>query len=149
MPSVEHVVRVYQQLAEGYEKQGQAQMRDRFLVLAADAALGGGRPDEAERLRGRLLPQNRHPLLKTYPSLAEALKVPDVRSYVTDLRRSYPPETAQNLLQSLAAEPPEPGPQTKKPPAQPVFNPPLPPSKIEDEDDFDLPLTEPGDALKV
>src|SRR5262245_55499385 len=144
MASVDHVVRVYQQLAERYEKQGQAQMRDRFLVLAADAALSGGRADDAERLRGRLLQQNPHHLLRPYASLAEALKVADVRSYVTDLRRSYPPETAENLLQSPADGPSAPPPQTKKPGAQPVFTPPLPPSKADPEDDFDLPLTEPG-----
>jgi hypothetical protein len=104
MPSVNHVLGVYQELAEWYEQRGQAQMRDRFLVLAADAALAAGRADEAERLRARLLQQNPHHLLKPYPSLAEALKSPDVQSYVADLRRSYSPETAEHLLESLRAD---------------------------------------------
>ncbi len=104
MPSVKHVLDVYQELAEWYERRGQAQMRDRFLVLAADAALSAGQGDQAERLRTHLLQQNPHHLLRPYGSLAEALQAPDVQSYVADLRRSYSPETAQHLLESLRAE---------------------------------------------
>ena len=47
----ENLLRVYRELADWYERQRQPQMRDRFLMLAADAALAAGRPDEAERLR--------------------------------------------------------------------------------------------------
>jgi hypothetical protein len=103
MPSTNQVLALYQELANWYEQKGQAQMRDRFLVLAADAALSAGKADQAERLRLRLLQQNPHHLLKPYTSMAEALKAPDVQSYVGDLRRSYSPETAENLLQSLRA----------------------------------------------
>jgi hypothetical protein len=103
MASVNHVLEVYQELADWYEQRGQAQMRDRFLVLAADAAQSAGKTEEAERLRQRLLRQNPHHLLKPYASLAEALKAPDVQSYVADLRRSYSPETAEHLRDSLRA----------------------------------------------
>ena len=44
----ENLLRIYRELADWYERQHQPQMRDRFLVLAADAALTAGRPDEAE-----------------------------------------------------------------------------------------------------
>ena len=44
-----------EELADWDERQGLDQLRDRFLVLAADAALSGGNAVEAERLRGRLL----------------------------------------------------------------------------------------------
>ena len=64
MPSTEQTVRTYRELAEDYGRQGQAQMRDRFLVLAADAALAAGQTEEAEHLRGRLLQHNPHHLLK-------------------------------------------------------------------------------------
>jgi hypothetical protein len=103
MASVNHVLEVYQELADWYEQRGQAQMRDRFLVLAADAAQSAGKTGEAERLRQRLLRQNPHHLLKPYATLAEALKAPDVQSYVADLRRSYSPETAEHLRDSLRA----------------------------------------------
>jgi hypothetical protein len=101
MASVHKVLALYQELADCYERKGQAQMRDRFLVLAADAALSAGRPDQAEHLRLRLLQQNPHHLLKPYASLGEALKAPDVQHYVADLRRTYAPEAAEHLLESL------------------------------------------------
>ena len=102
MPSMGEIVRTYRELAEIYDSQGEAQMRDRFLVLAADAALTAGRSQEAERLRGVLLQHNPHHLLKPYASLAEALKSNDVRNYVSALRRSHPYERAEQLLERLS-----------------------------------------------
>jgi hypothetical protein len=112
---------LYRQLADWYEQQGQAQMRDRFLVLAADAALLAKHPETAERFRARLLQQNPHHLLKPYATFAEAMKAPDVQSYVADLRRTYSPETASHLLHSLrsVAEPAPPAPAPPPPSAQP------------------------------
>ena len=101
MPSAEQATRIYRELAEDYGRQGQAQMRDRFLVLAADAALSAGQDAEAERLRGRLLQHNPHHLLKPYNSFAEAMKSADVQNYVSALRRSHPYEKAENLLEGL------------------------------------------------
>src|SRR5437870_6932776 len=101
MPSAEQATRIYRELAEDYGRQGQAQMRDRFLVLAADAALAAGQHAEAERLRGRLLQHNPHHLLKPYNSFAEAMKSADVQNYVSALRRSHPYEKAENLLEGL------------------------------------------------
>lgn len=101
MPSADQTVRTYRELAEDYGRQGQAQMRDRFLVLAADAALAAGQEDEAERLRGRLLQHNPHHLLKPYSSFGEAMKSTDVQNYVSALRRNHPYEKAENLLEGL------------------------------------------------
>src|SRR5438132_3237860 len=101
MPPAEQATRIYRELAEDYGRQGQAQMRDRFLVLAADAALAAGQHAEAERLRGRLLQHNPHHLLKPYSSFAEAMKSADVQNYVGALRRSHPYEKAENLLEGL------------------------------------------------
>ncbi len=126
MPFLRNALELYQQLADWYEQRGQAQMRDRFLVLAADAALGSGNPDMAERLRNRLLQQNPHHLLKPYGTFAEAMKAPDVQSYVADLRRSYSPEAAEHLLESLRAQGGEPAPAAAAPPRA-VITTPLPP----------------------
>ena len=38
MASPDNLVLIYKELADRHERQGQPQMRDRFLVLAADAA---------------------------------------------------------------------------------------------------------------
>ena len=100
----ENLLRIYRELADWYERQRQPQLRDRFLVLAADAALTAGRPDEAERLRVRLLKVNPHHMLKPYGSLAQALKTPDVHTYVKDLRVNYPADVAEDLLRTLQAD---------------------------------------------
>jgi hypothetical protein len=97
-------VQVYQELAVAHDQQGQAQVRDRFLLLAADAALAVGRTEEAEALRGRLLQLNPHHLLKPFASLGQALESPDVKSYVEGLRRTYPPADAEQSLQKLRKE---------------------------------------------
>src|SRR5438552_1938418 len=95
------LVQVYEELADWHEHHGQPQKRDRFLLLAADAALSEGQANEAERLRGRLLQVNPHHLLRPYRSLTEALLSPDVRNYVSDLRQTHKPEDAERLLRSL------------------------------------------------
>jgi hypothetical protein len=100
MPSVDQTIHIYEELSELYERQGQAKLRDWFLVLAADAALSAGRRDEAERFRTRLLQINPHHLLKPFASMADALKSPDVQGYVVELRRAYPPQAAEQLLES-------------------------------------------------
>jgi hypothetical protein len=104
MPSADQTVRVYRELAEDYGRQGQNQMRDRFLVLAADAALAAGQAEEAESLRSRLLQHNPHHLLKPYSSFAEAMKSTDVQNYVGTLRRTHPYEKAEKLLECRGAE---------------------------------------------
>jgi hypothetical protein len=111
MPNKARSLQAYEELATWYDRQGQAKLRDWFLVLAADAALSLGRPDQAERLRQRLLHVNPHHLLRPFASFAEALQSPDVLGYVADLRRNYPLETAEHLLeatQKKAAPPPAP-----------------------------------------
>jgi hypothetical protein len=101
---------VYRELAECYDRQGQTQLRDRFLALAADAALADGQADEAERLRQRLLQQSPHHLLKPYNSFAEARRSPDVQGYLKELRQDYPVDRARGMLDALRAaqEPPKP-----------------------------------------
>jgi hypothetical protein len=108
MPTADQSIRVYSELATLCDRQGQPQVRDRFLVLAADAALSAGRAEEAERLRQRLLQHNPHHLLKPYASFAEAMAAPDVQSYVSALRRSHPFDAAEQLLQTLRKDAGEP-----------------------------------------
>jgi hypothetical protein len=108
-------MRTYRELAEDYGRQGQSQMRDRFLVLAADAALAAGQENEAELLRGRLLKHNPHHLLKPYRSFAEAMKAADVQNYVFGLRRSHPHDKAEILLDGLRRDAKF-GPGTRKQP---------------------------------
>jgi hypothetical protein len=131
MPAIEQLLQVYQDLAFWHERQGQAQLRDRFLILAADAAMTAGRDGEAERIRLRLLDVNPHHMLKPFATFAEALRSPDVQNYVEDLRQSYPPEEALALWKSklgsatpheTAPSPPETIPLQPLPPTMAVID---------------------------
>jgi len=102
MPAADQMMQLYRELAEIYDRQGQAQMRDRFLVLAADTAFSAGKTAEAERLRIQLLRFNPHHLLKPYDSFAEAIRSTDVENYISALRRSHPYEKAEHLLETLS-----------------------------------------------
>jgi hypothetical protein len=99
----DEVLQVYRDLANWYERHDQPQMRDRFLVLAADAAKSAGHDQEAERQRQRLLALNPQHLLRPYNSMAQALQAPDVQIYIRDLRLNYPLETARELLNNIRA----------------------------------------------
>lgn len=94
-------LRLYQELADRFDKLHNAGKRDLFLVLAAEAALSLGLAEVAERLLHKLLAVSPHNLLKPYSSLAEALRSPDVQFYVEDLKRQFPPEKAEQVLQEL------------------------------------------------
>lgn len=110
MKNPEDLVQVYEDLADRFSTLAEPRRRDHCLVLAAAAALAAGRPEEAERLRQRLLGVNPYHLLCPFASMSEALQSGDVRDYIEDLRRQLPPEIVEQLLQDSAV------------PAQPVYN---------------------------
>jgi hypothetical protein len=100
VPTPEETIRLYAQLAEEHQKKDRPQERDRFLLLAADAALSAGKQDVAENFRRTLLARNPNHLLKPYTSLTEALQWPDIATYVQELRRTYPPERLQRATKT-------------------------------------------------
>ena len=140
-------LQVYKELADWYERQGQAAMRDRFLILSAEAAFSAGNADEAERLRQRLLKGNPHHMLKPFSSFAQALQSTNIQIYIHDLQVNYPPQTAEDLLRDLHS-----GVATATPPAEgetllapgPRINP-----VIEMRDEPTLPLAPATEPLKV
>jgi hypothetical protein len=96
---------LYARLAAEHEQRSRLQERDRFLVLAADAAQSAGQADEAERLRQELLSKNPHHLLKPYKTFTDALRSPDIMTYIQQLRRNYSVEKAEKLLHGIRGEP--------------------------------------------
>jgi hypothetical protein len=113
----------YLKLSEWYNRKGQAQQRDRFLVLAADSAQAAGKPEDAEKLRLRLLKHNPHHLLRPYASFEQAMSSADVQSYVNDLRNSYPPRKAAEMLATASQGSSQPAAQPKPlPPTLPVVD---------------------------
>src|SRR5439155_19591160 len=101
MQQIEQHQTLYEDLADHYDRKGEARQRDVFLTLAADAAHQAGRGDQAERLRGRLMQVSPHNLLRPYPSFADALHSQDIQDYIADLRRQYPPDQALTLMRTL------------------------------------------------
>ena len=85
MATADNLVLIYKELADWHERQGQPQMRDRFLVLAADAAQAAGRPAEADLLLARLLRSNPHHMLRPFASFGQALASTDIQNYVGEL----------------------------------------------------------------
>ncbi len=101
MHSHDKILQVYVDLAEMYQQQQDAAMREVFLMLAADAALRAGRPGQAEQLRQELLRQNPYHALKPFPTFVEATQHPDIENYLDDLRMKYPAEVAEDMLESI------------------------------------------------
>jgi len=101
MATPDNLVLIYKELADYHERQGQPQMRDRFLVLAADAALSAGRPTEADLLLARLLRSNPHHMLRPYASFGQAMASTDIQNYVGELRHTYPPDQAEQQFDAL------------------------------------------------
>jgi hypothetical protein len=101
MQSSDSLQQKYEMLASRYAHQGEARQRDHCLVLAADAALSAGQPDQAERLRKRLLLTNPHHLLRPFASMSEAMQSTDVQDYVADLRHQWPPEVVEKLVRQM------------------------------------------------
>jgi len=122
MPTGTQSALIYQKMAEWFDRKGQPQQRDRFLVLAADAAQTAGSEDEAEALRLRLLRHNPHHLLRPYSSFSQAMNSADVQSYVNDLRNSYPPKKAADMLASLGPQAAQAAADKPIPPTQPVVD---------------------------
>ncbi len=96
-------IELYQRLAEAHQAQGKYQERDRFLVLALDAAHQAGQTKAADQLRGRILELNPNHLIKPYPSFVDALKSPNFTNYLMQLRKNYPPAIAQALWQEVGS----------------------------------------------
>jgi hypothetical protein len=122
---VMELTQLYLELSDYYDQRGEAQSRDRFLVLAADAAMNAGDREEAEQLRQRLLSLNPHHLLKPFKSFEEALKSRDVMDYINALRRRHPAEQVAELVETTVrqkanrAGAPDSAPHLHIPPPQP------------------------------
>ncbi len=78
MPNAAANVNLYLQLAEESQRLGRMDDRERFWLLAADAALTAGQTDEAEKLRRNILANNPNYFLKPYASLAEAMRSQEI-----------------------------------------------------------------------
>src|SRR5262245_55902959 len=94
----------YEALADGHERRGEPRLRDVFLALAAESFASHALPDQAERVRQKLLTHSPYHLLKPYSNFTESLRSSDVLDYLADLRQQFPPETATRMLEENKPE---------------------------------------------
>lgn len=103
MLASEEIIQMYEDLASWEAQEGSPQLRDRFLLLAADAALAADRLDLAQHFHIQLVEANPTHLVKAFATVEDALQAPQVSSYLDHLRIQYPPATAAQMLGRDAA----------------------------------------------
>jgi hypothetical protein len=99
MPAPSALLDLYLNLAKVSEDQHRPQHRERFLVLAASAAFEAGDASAAEACRSMIVDANPMHTFRRFPSAEEALGAVEVAEYIVSLRRLYPFEKAEFLLQ--------------------------------------------------
>lgn len=95
----------YVQLAVLSARKQQAQVRDRFLLLAAVEACHAGWLDVAEQCRVRIVAANPAHQLQGHATMADALRDADFRQLAAKWARYCPFEQAEHLLGQLGLSP--------------------------------------------
>jgi hypothetical protein len=95
---------VYLHLAAASQRRRRPHVRDRLLVLAATTAAQLELSPIAAQCRKLVLEHNPHHLIGRWPTVAQALADDDYQCFLRQMRRRYPEEKAERLLQSLGIE---------------------------------------------
>jgi hypothetical protein len=99
MPAPHALLDLYLNLAKVSEDQHRPQHRERFLALATSAACEAGDQSAAEACRSMIVDANPMHTFRRFGSAEEALNAVEVAEYILSLRRLYPFEKAEFLLQ--------------------------------------------------
>ena len=76
-------------------------MRDRMLVLAGVLASEIGLPSVADYCRDHVLRHNPRHLIRRWPTITAALEDEDFRLFMKQVRRRYPAEKAERMLDTF------------------------------------------------
>lgn len=102
MPKVQtRQLGVFLHLAQAWNRRRRPLMRDRMLVLAGALASEIGLSSVAEYCRYHVLQHNPHHLIRRWPTLMAALEDEDFQSFLKQVRRRYPAEKAERILDNL------------------------------------------------
>lgn len=104
MTDMGHTLAVYLRLANASQARGRPQACDQFLVLAGVAAVELEYDLISAGCRALLLVHNRQHMVRRWPTLEAALASDDFECLLKQIRRRYPQEKAEQLLQSLALD---------------------------------------------
>lgn len=95
---------IYLHLARTCDLRRQPRERDKLLVLAGSMAAKMGLHLIARRCRREILTSNPGHLMSRYPTFAVALADEDFQHYLRQQERSYPPEKAEMMVDSLGID---------------------------------------------
>ncbi len=101
MTDIGHTLAIYLRLANASLVRCRPHACDQFLILAGVAAVELEYDAISAGCRALLLAHNRHHMLRRWPSLDAALANDDFLCLLKQVRRRYPQEKAEQLLQSL------------------------------------------------
>lgn len=95
---------LYLHLARASELRRRPMVRDRLLVLAGVIAAQMGLTPIAAYCRHKVLEHNPQHLVRRWPTLETAGKDDDFQHYLKQLRRRYPSERVEQMLDSLGIQ---------------------------------------------
>jgi len=99
-----YLLGVYLHLAQASVRRRRPHVRDRLLLLAAEQAVVMGLDAIAAFCRLLVLEHNPHHLVRRWDTMAEALEDDEYQCFSRQLRRRYPQERAERILQTLNIE---------------------------------------------
>lgn len=101
MPNDAALLPTYLHLARAAGLRGRPFVRDKLLLLAGVAAYDGELFPIAEACRAEILRHNPHHMVSHWPTFLAALADDDFFTLLTQVRRQYPAEKAEQMLQTL------------------------------------------------
>lgn len=105
MPDPTHALGVYLHLVRSAERRNQPFVCSRMFVLAGTAAADLQLAPLANYCRKQILRHNPRHMLGRWPSFEEALLDTEFLALVRQLRRRFPLEKAERMLETLGIEP--------------------------------------------
>ena len=95
---------LYLHLARASELRRRPLVRDRLLVIAAAAATRVDLPRIAALCRSKILSHNAGHMFRRWETVEAAMETDDFDLYLKQMERRFPPEKAEQMLQSLGVD---------------------------------------------
>ncbi len=95
---------MYLHLARASQRRRRPHVRDKLLVLAAEVASNINLPLVAEYCRFAVLDHNPGHMLKRWTTFSDAMLDDDFLYFLKQVRRRYPPEKAERMLDNLGID---------------------------------------------
>ena len=99
----EHLA-LYLHLARASELRRRPLVRDRLMVIAAAAAARAGLPRISALCRSKILSHNAGHMFRRWDTVETAILAEEFEPYLKQLERRFPPEKAEQMLQSLEVD---------------------------------------------